>query len=164
LGLVELCQFLPPLDCMAEIGSAIGESAGIFLQHTSVRIIFCVDRFRDSEGREIEFDRVHSWNPRVVKKKLESPGAANEFPDRSLDFVYIDATHGYPHPKLDIEAWLPKVREDGWIGGHDYTWKHQGVIRAVAEKFDRPDYVFRDGSWLVKLINGWDQMVGVKDG
>lgn len=61
--------------------------------------------------------------------------AAEHVEDGWADFVFIDAAHSYPAVKGDIAAWLPKVREGGWFGGHDYHSAHPGVIRAVDEAF-----------------------------
>lgn len=46
--------------------------------------------------------------------------AAGHIPDRSLDFVYIDANHSYEHVVADIAAWAPKVRSGGVLAGHDF--------------------------------------------
>lgn len=61
------------------------------------------------------------------------------------DFIFIDAGHSYAAVKLDITMWLPKVREGGWFGGHDYHPKFPGVIRAVGEFF--PSDKLHDG-WV----------------
>ena len=72
--------------------------------------------------------------------------------DDSMDFVFIDADHSYEGCKADIEAWLPKVKSGGMIGGHDYnhpkpTW---GVKRAVQEKFGNPS-IGKDLTWFVRV-------------
>lgn len=75
--------------------------------------------------------------------KNYSIDAAKEYPDRSLDFVFIDAAHDYENVKADIQAWLPKVKTGGWIGGHDYTW-NEGIRRACNELL--PSHT-HDQSW-----------------
>jgi hypothetical protein len=57
--------------------------------------------------------------------------------------------HAYDAVKNDIEAWFPKVRKGGIISGHDYRTVLGGLIRAVNEKFGKPDRTFEDASWLV---------------
>ena len=49
-----------------------------------------------------------------------SADAAKMVPDGSLDFVYIDGNHGYDAVLDDLMAWTPKVKEGGFIAGHDY--------------------------------------------
>lgn len=61
--------------------------------------------------------------------------AARLVPDGWADFVFIDAGHSFHAARADIAAWLPKVRQGGWFGGHDYHPKFPGVIRAVHEAF-----------------------------
>ena len=79
--------------------------------------------------------------------KLASVEAAKLYEDRSLDFVYIDAAHEYESVKDDIEAWMPKVKIDGYIGGHDYVPNAYGVYKAVDEKFEK-DFELYGVSWL----------------
>jgi len=61
-----------------------------------------------------------------------SAGAAN-VPDGSLAFVFIDAAHDYASVKADIAAWLPKLKPDGLMAGHDAEFPD--VARAVKEAF-----------------------------
>lgn len=55
--------------------------------------------------------------------------AAEQVEDASLDFVFIDADHSEEGCRRDIIAWLPKIKTDGWILGHDINWP--GVRAAV---------------------------------
>jgi hypothetical protein len=64
--------------------------------------------------------------------------------------VFIDASHEYEFVKSDIIAWFPKVKLNGFIGGHDYTPREpptNGVDRAVKEVFGDEYSVFHV-SWL----------------
>jgi hypothetical protein len=57
----------------------------------------------------------------------------NKLPDKSVDWVYIDANHTFEAVLADLEAALPKTRH--WICGHDYCEiEGFGPIRAV-ERF-----------------------------
>lgn len=57
---------------------------------------------------------------RPVRKT--SLDAAQDYPDRSLDAVFIDAAHDYDSVCADIRAWLPKVKPGGILAGHDWSW------------------------------------------
>ena len=46
--------------------------------------------------------------------------ALTDFPKRSLDFIYIDANHGFGYVAMDLSKWADKVRRHGIIAGHDY--------------------------------------------
>lgn len=65
--------------------------------------------------------------------------AADLFPDGYFDWVYVDASHTYEDCAKDLEAWYPKVKNGGFLCGHDYseneiaTAKGWGVKRAVDE-------------------------------
>ncbi len=68
--------------------------------------------------------------------RVRSIEAASIVADGFFDFVFIDADHSYEGCKSDIEAWLPKVKRHGFIGGHDYInpdFPKFGVKRAVDE-------------------------------
>lgn len=76
-------------------------------------------------------------------------GAAN-VPDESLAFVFIDAAHDYESVKRDIAAWLPKLKPDGLMAGHDAEYSE--VARAVKEAF--PQAVRAGSVWMwVKPTN-----------
>lgn len=66
--------------------------------------------------------------------RLDSVKAANLYDDKSLEFVFIDASHVYENVLSDIKAWFPKVKQGGHIAGHDYP--APDVKRAVDEFFN----------------------------
>lgn len=75
--------------------------------------------------------------------RLDSVAAAARYEDNSLDVVYLDGGHGYEQVLADLNAWYPKVKVGGVIGGHDFVFEHPvsraGVVRAVLEFFaDKP--------------------------
>ena len=65
--------------------------------------------------------------------------AASAYADRSIDLVFLDAGHEYMELQQDIAAWRPKLKPEGILAGHDFTWEYPGIIRAVIEAFDRFD-------------------------
>lgn len=93
----------------------------------------------------------------IVPIKKTSVEASKLFEDKSLDFVFIDASHLYEEVKKDINHWFPKVKIGGYIGGHDYTnnepFEKNGVKVAVDEIFGKNIEVFNIGwgSWLHKV-------------
>lgn len=56
----------------------------------------------------------------VTFLRMTSLQAAQQVPDGSLDFVYIDGNHLRDHVLADLRAWAPKVRSGGIVAGHDY--------------------------------------------
>lgn len=68
----------------------------------------------------------------------DSADTADLYEDKSLDFVFIDASHEYHYVKRDIIKWRPKIKNGGIIAGHDFCGYEvlDGVIQAVMEEFD----------------------------
>lgn len=57
---------------------------------------------------------------------------ARIFQDKSIHFCFIDAGHSYNAVKLDLEAWYPKMKNNGIFCGHDW-FSGEGVRKAVIE-------------------------------
>jgi len=88
---------------------------------------------------EKSFDEIAALYPLQIKKlKGYSSVVAPLIADHSLDLVFLDASHGYDSVRQDILAWLPKILQPGFIGGHDYGHpKFPGVKKAVDESFKK---------------------------
>jgi len=149
-GLIDFCRAVAGVETVVEIGSYRGESAAIMLEQLPGARIVCVDlwnldgiQFHD--GAERDFDRRLLNNPRIVKMKMDSRDAARMV--GQVDLVYIDGDHSYRSAKTDVEIWGPKATK--YIAGHDYTW--ETVARAVHDTLGKPDMVFQDSSWIVKV-------------
>ncbi len=89
------------------------------------------DQFRAGAEAAVAFAGARAT---VVPKR--SCEAVEDVPDKTLDFVFIDADHSYEGCRADIEAWLPKLKSGGLLSGHDYAnteFPKFGVTRAVDE-------------------------------
>lgn len=51
----------------------------------------------------------------------DSAKSSSLFENKSIDFVFIDAAHDYVSVKRDIMAWLPKMKLNSILAGHDYN-------------------------------------------
>ena len=71
------------------------------------------DQYRNAFNKYLPQNRI-----RIVREF--SVKAAKFFPDETFHFVYIDADHTYEAVTEDLNAWFPKVKVGGVIGGHDY--------------------------------------------
>jgi predicted O-methyltransferase YrrM len=173
-GLENLIAKIPENSIMIEIGSYSGESTEIFARSKKFKKIYCIDpweKFYDEEDMtsftnlleaERKFNIVMEKYPILSKIKRKSSEASSLFEKGSVDFVYLDARHNYGGVLEDLNLFLPKIKEGGIIGGHDYypnnvhdieyAWKWEGVVRAVDEVFTKPDEVFEDTSWI-KYLN-----------
>lgn len=91
----------------------------------------------------------HMINP--VRKT--SVDASKDYDDESIDIVFIDGLHTYEGVKQDIECWLPKVKPQGIIAGHD--WRIiEDVTKAVVDSF---------GIFKVMEVSGQCWLVYKKD-
>jgi hypothetical protein len=117
----------------------------------------------DGESEEDDIYDIFLKNIEPVKNiitpiRMTSVEASKLYEDRSLDFVFIDASHLYENVKDDIEHWLPKIKVGGYIGGHDYSphepEEKNGVKKAVDEIFGKNIELFNQGwcSWLHKVL------------
>lgn len=150
----------PPKLKMLEIGSYMGESTFIFGVSDVFLEIHCIDPF---EGHEkFNLDNNYDWNFVEEQFKINtrffntinlhknySNKVINKFDDDYFDFIYIDASHRYEDVKRDIQTFLPKLKKNGIMAGHDYhEEKWPGVTNAVNEVFGKPDEVHWDTSWM----------------
>jgi len=165
-GLTDLIEFAG-IDfnnfTMAEIGSYSGDSTEIFAK--ACNEIYCIDPWQNGYDPldaashlypmhlvEKQFDSLMELYPNIQKFKMKSDVAVKLFNDEYFDFVYVDGNHSYESVKEDIKAWLPKIKSNGWIAGHDYKNRHHPLVeKAVNETIGIPDQTFRDTSWLKKV-------------
>ncbi len=71
--------------------------------------------------------------PKANVVRMATAEAAGLFRAESVDFIWVDAGHEYDEVKADLEAWWPKLKPGGVIGGDDLPM--DGVKRAVSEFF-----------------------------
>lgn len=118
------------------IGAEIGVEAGRFSKRLCQAIpdlkLYCIDpwlsygyytttkysaELMEQKYRET-LATLAPYNCEILRE--HSVVAAGEIGDGSLDFVHIDANHGYDYVYQDLQAWTPKVRQGGIISGHDF--------------------------------------------
>lgn len=94
--------------------------------------------------------RIRRFAGRFAVHRMSSVEAAKHVTDASLDLVFIDGDHSYAGVSTDIAVWLPKVKPQGYIGGHDFGKKKHyfpGVERAVRESFGKAFELGGDSTW-----------------
>ena len=146
---------------MIEIGSYAGESTTMFAK--SFKEVIAIDPYlNDYDLSDITCQYMYLTDvyntflnnidnyKNISHIKKTSDEAVNKISNDFVDFVYIDGLHTYEQVKKDIANYLPKIKNGGFIGGHDYHPNHQGVVDAINENF-KIDFLFHDTSWIFKI-------------
>lgn len=156
----EAVRYFPQGSCFVEVGSYLGRSlcslAEIVEQSGKRITLVGVDSCRGSGPEGLQKKNYHGaavergggtfagelhrnvvdcrYDDLVSLIIADSVMASRFFPDASVDWVHLDASHDFSSVKRDIEAWLPKVKIDGWLSGDDYDEiKWPGLVKAVGE-------------------------------
>lgn len=162
----EILKRIPENARGVEVGVYQGEGAKRLLRANPSLNLTLVDSWGNYDGDPSDFHAKllpqeqaeaikHTVNntsfagERVTILKMRSVMAATVFADQSLDFVFLDADHRLEGVRADIQAWLPKVKPGGWIGGHDYGKPEFGVTGAVNERFKNIK-LGADSTWFVQ--------------
>jgi hypothetical protein len=127
----------PDLHCV-EVGVEAGENAERMLKFHPTAKFTLVDNYMDPNNahrKNLMLECIKPFADRCEFWEMDSAEAAKKFPDKSLDYVYIDACHDYANVFRDLEAWYPKVKDMGMIAGHD--WLIKDVQDAVSDFFRR---------------------------
>jgi hypothetical protein len=153
-----------------ELGVWKGETFKYLLKNSNkLSILYGVDLYQPqptNNGPEkwLPGENGHAWDHETYYQdlvsfcsKLESPRgiilrkdtteASIEFMNESIDFVFIDADHGYEGCLRDIQNWSPKVRKGGFIIGHDI---HFETVRSAVESYFSTYNTGDDFLWWVR--------------
>ena len=171
-ALRQLALLVQPGGLLVEIGSFAGESTRVFLE-AGLRV-HAIDpwdnaaRDRLHEGA-VDFQPEHRWHfdmaeaerafdallplfpDRLAKRKGYDWEFVDDYPAGSVDAVYIDSIHTRLETAAAIRRWRSKIKPGGVLAGHDFTKYFPGVVQAVEETLGKPQRVFADTSWLVRL-------------
>lgn len=85
-----------------------------------------------SEAYQSFKNNLKDYTDNFTQYICKSWDGAKNFEDETIDYAMIDAGHSYDDVKRDIEAYWPKIKKNGYIGGDDYNSKND-VGKAVDE-------------------------------
>lgn len=154
-------QFFKPDFKMVEVGSLEGISTLLFASCVdTVYSVDCYDYTVPETGRIpshdqmfVEAERMFIERtkdvPNIIKIRKTSVEAAKDFPDGSLDAVYIDAEHDEDNVRLDIKTWRKKIKPGGILSGHDFVLPH--VEKILREEGFIHITTSPDSSWCVPI-------------
>jgi hypothetical protein len=140
-----MLELLPKDGVVAELGVDTGDFTEKILNINNPKKLELVDIWGSARYNEAKFDSVCEKFSQYIKdnkvsitRKL-STEAAESFDDNYFDWIYIDTNHSYQTTKEELHAYKHKVKDTGFIAGHDYVmgnWNKPlkyGVMEAVAE-------------------------------
>lgn len=140
-----LLSKLPQNGVVAEVGVADGDFSEKILNINSPVKLHLIDAWamgkNVSYGGEPGYNKVKErfnadiYNGLVELHRGLSWDMLNSLPDKSLDWIYIDAAHDYDSVKKDLDAASKKIKDHGIIAGHDYVseWGKVGARFGVFE-------------------------------
>ena len=163
----DLIYAMPHNGTFVECGAWLGKSSSYLCDKVSETRpdikVYIVDSW---EGSKDELDTYHKLaretdiyqlfldnmgSRKFTPIKGLSEDAVKQFQDESIDVVFIDMCHLYECVKEDLQLWYPKVKYNGYIAGHDWSWP--GVKEALFEIF--PGHLRADGDcWLIQKTSG----------
>ena len=174
------------LSRIADVKNPVGVEVGVFTGEMSRRLLarddltlFMVDSWK-AHAPDSEYAKTGDFHGKLTQEQqdqyFEHTKKVTEFAgkrasvhrgeshymaqwafDENHDFVFLDADHTYEAVKADISAWIPKIKKNGLLCGHDYAHPNfpaWGVKRAVDEFCNDNGYKLElgdDYTWFIKL-------------
>jgi hypothetical protein len=155
---IDMISSLPKGLVVAELGVFEGEFSKIILDKCNPSELVLIDLWEnvsimsgDVDGNNIKrfnglelYDNVLKLfenNDIVTIHRDNTTSALSRYPDNYFDMIYIDADHSYSGCKKDLEISYRKIKNGGYIMGHDYEQNFKktknvykfGVNQAVNE-------------------------------
>ena len=128
----------------AEIGVRTGRTTFHILDNNPLCEMYAVDKDITqffNEGVK------QKYGHRLKTYETDSRITPDFVADHSLDFFFIDASHTYKNVKKDLEAWIPKLKQDGWMLGHDIDYPSvEAAVKDVIGFYQ----VGPDNVWLAR--------------
>lgn len=145
-GFIDFLKYIGYRENYLEIGTFKGEAISMVAASGFFKNISTIDVWNHGRIDILEeFDNINYYIG-------SSDDCIDDFEDGSLDVVYIDGHHSYEQVTKDIQNYLPKLKNDGFMAGHDYhlgAWPE--VVGAIHEQLGEPDKVFNDTTWVKRI-------------
>lgn len=123
----------------AEIGVRFGQTMFHVLKENKNLIMYAIDK----DVSQFDQEAV-KFQDRIFIHEIDSRNSPEFVENNSLDFFFIDASHTYKNVIRDLRAWIPKLKDSGWMIGHDinYPSVETAVKEIVGEYEVGPDNVW----------------------
>lgn len=170
----EMIDFFPSKSVFVEVGCWLGKSISFLTVESIIKNkrfeIYAIDTWPVVNPENTpEWDKTNLYlfggstfkcfcnNTKYILDiihpcRCDSSQSSGLFEGKSVDFVFIDASHEYKHTVKDIESWLPKMKNGGILSGHDYIPQWPGVVRAVNETLGAKNVKKNGLVWYYNVI------------
>lgn len=156
-----------------EVGTLYGNYAKEILATWKGERLYCMDPWQNQDEK-VYFDGANKadmehifrsaslaigTNTRCTMMRCLSLTGVGCFKDGELDAVYLDGNHAVGAVRDDIQAWWPKVKIGGVLGGHDFFTRYDhetnsDALTAVMELADAlgvmPHVTWCTSWWFLK--------------
>jgi predicted O-methyltransferase YrrM len=114
---------------IVEIGT--GRGGGTIVIANSLKTdngtIYTIDK------RENPFLTFDMPDKRINFLRGDSVEISNWFDNGSIDFIYFDGSYTYNGLIADLKAWLPKIKNNGIVCGHDCVYRFENFDKIEQE-------------------------------
>lgn len=134
--LKKVANLLPKKPTIVNIGAGAGTSGLAFREARSDANLWTIDIRKTGPlgGLDGELQSFKDAGLRQPDQVLgDSVIVGKERWDTAVDFLFIDGDHSEPGLAGDIEAWLPHVKEGGYIAFHDYGSNDWPAVKRVVD-------------------------------
>jgi len=138
----DMDQRIEPLLCLpeggvgVELGVQFGFHAMQLLEIAKPSLFYLVDAWQHDGNYDDVVTRFAGRDEVKILRMLTTE-ALEQFPDDSLDWVFVDANHAYLSVMEDGLGWYPKVREGGFMIFHD--WQIPDTAAAIRDIINKTD-------------------------
>ena len=148
----ELILKLPKKGIVAELGVDKGDFSKKILLYNKPEKLILIDSWNTTRYNNSKYNHVKNKFQKYSQVKTDrglSQNVLKKYDNNYFDWLYIDTTHSYEQTKKELELAKDKVKNDGYITGHDYrtgnvdTGYKYGVITAVHEFCIKYNYEIR---------------------
>jgi O-methyltransferase len=147
----ELLKIFPKNMVCAEIGVLAGDYSKKIQSILEPKELHLIDHFSgklisgDHNGQNVKaYDLDQEYLnlkeyfkniPSIILKKGFSYDLLPEYSNDYFDFVYIDSDHTYEGTWRELELCFLKVKNGGYISGHDYSEEHFPECKKAIDEF-----------------------------
>jgi len=171
----DILQYLPQNSVCAELGVYTGRFASMILRFSKPKRLYLVDPYwkighndfwsKDNPERALSsaIVRLRKWDNDNVAVLVTDFDYLflQDLPDKYFDWVFLDSSHRYEDTLKELEIIAPKIKDGGFIAGHDWQDKighrHAGVKKAICEWLDihsEYELIIRDSKthWIIEHV------------